>query len=313
MSGFIKGGQIQRYLDVKTLGESPKISKLVFFARLCYNSGLFFCGQTVIGRTLNNNRRLIFIMRFILYNIRYGTGRRTRRAWMDILRHTNSHFETITKFIHDLKPDVVGLVEADGGSFRMRRQHQACNMAQAIGHTHHTFGVKYRNNGIAKRLPVFSTQGNALLTCKQIIKEKFHYFKHGLKRLVIELELENATLFLVHLSLRRGVRKRQMAHLQQLVASSSKPCIVAGDFNAINGPKELDEFLSATGLKKANTTDSPTYPSWNPYRVLDFVCYSPSLKLKSCTVPQVTLSDHLPLVCDFEEVEQVPVLEAMAS
>ena len=266
------------------------------------------CGTIVASFFEKAEPQPLFTLRFILYNIRYGTGRRIKRAWMDILRRTDTHFDTITKFISELKPDVVGLVETDGGSFRMRRQHQPSHMAQAIGHKHHTFGVKYKARGLARLFPVFSTQGNALLTSKEIKRERFHYFKHGMKRLVIELELDQANLFLVHLSLRRGVRKRQLQHLQQLVASAGKPCIVAGDFNAIKGPGELNGFLSATGLEKANIADSPTYPSWNPYRVLDFVCYSPSLKLKSCTVPQVTFSDHLPLVCDFEEAEQTQTL-----
>ena len=241
-------------------------------------------------------------MRLVLYNIRYATGRRIARAWMDILRRTDDHFKTITDFISELKTDIVGLVEADGGSFRMRHRHQAQQMALAIGFPHHTFGVKYKASGLLRHFPVFSKQGNALLTKGGIQRERFHYFKHGFKRLVIELELEKATLFLVHLSLRRNVRRHQLLRLQQLVADASKPCIVAGDFNALMGPDELKGFLEATGMNKANSDNAPTYPSWNPSHVLDFVCYSPKLKLNAFTLPKVTLSDHLPLVCDFEDL-----------
>ena len=241
-------------------------------------------------------------MRLILYNIRYATGKRTTRAWMDLFRRTDDHFKTITKFISDLKPDIVGLVEADGGSFRTRRQPQASLLARAIGHAHHTFEVKYKAHGWVRRLPVLSTQGNALLTRKGIKSERLHYFDKGFKRLVIELELSNAHLFLVHLSLRRNIRRRQLQHLQQLVSDTSKPCIVAGDFNALLGPEELNDFLAKTGLTKANSENEPTYPSWNPRRVLDFVCYTPSLKLRSFSLPHVTYSDHLPLVCDFEGI-----------
>ena len=63
-------------------------------------------------------------MRFLLYNIRYGTGRRERNAWMDMLRRTDRHFEAIAYFIRELEPDVVGLVETDSGSFRTRSRSQ---------------------------------------------------------------------------------------------------------------------------------------------------------------------------------------------
>lgn len=241
-------------------------------------------------------------MRFVLYNIRYATGKRITRAWMDILRRTDDHFKTITEFITDLKPDVVGLVETDGGSFRMRLLHQAQQMALATGLPHHTFGVKYKADGLLRRFPVFSKQGNALLTKGRVQHKRFHYFRRGFKRLVIELELDQATLFLVHLSLRRNVRRSQLLQLQQFVAETSKPCIVAGDFNALMGPDELKGFLEATGMNQANNDNAPTYPSWNPCHVLDFVCYSPKLKLNAFTLPKVTLSDHLPLVCDFEDL-----------
>ena len=238
-------------------------------------------------------------MRFLLYNIRYATGRRVQSAWMDLFRRTDNHFASITHFIHELNPDVIGLVETDNGSFRTNKQSQPERLAEAIGH-YHSFGVKYRQNGLLRRTPVFSKQGNAFLTREAVQRKTFHYFDHGFKRLVIELEIEQANLFLVHLSLRRHIRKKQLNHLQRLVRSANKPCIVAGDFNVLLGPEELTDFLTAAGLEHANLENRPTYPSWKPNRVLDFVCYTPNIKLRAFMLPNVFLSDHLPLVCDFD-------------
>ncbi len=238
-------------------------------------------------------------MRFLLYNIRYATGRRAHRAWMDMLRHTDDHFETITRFIRELEPDVVGLVETDSGSFRTRHQPQPERLAKIIGH-YHSFAVKYKENGLLRHAPVLGRQGNAFLTRDVIQRETFHYFERGFKRLVIELELEQVNLFLVHLSLRAHVRRRQLRDLEALVRGANKPCIVAGDFNVLLGPEELTDFLANAGLRRANPENRPTYPSWQPRRVLDFVCYTPNITLKAFALPQVTLSDHLPLVCDFD-------------
>ena len=70
-------------------------------------------------------------MRFLLYNIRYGTGRRTRWAWMHYLTRTISHLPEIARFIREMDPDVVGLVEVDAGSYRSGRRNQAEFLAGA--------------------------------------------------------------------------------------------------------------------------------------------------------------------------------------
>ena len=241
-------------------------------------------------------------MRFLLYNIRYATGRRTRWAWMHCLTRTGNHLPEIARFIREVDPDVVGLVEVDVGSYRSGRQNQAELLANELGH-YHSYRMKYREEGglgLGRRLPVLNKQANAFLTRDAIRRETFHEFTDGFKRLVIELELEDVRLFLVHLSLGFRARHSQLAELHELIVRSEKPCIVAGDFNSHLGSRELRLFLAATGLTSANAKHLPTYPSWRPQRELDFICYSPQIRLQRFAVPPVTLSDHLPLVCEFD-------------
>jgi endonuclease/exonuclease/phosphatase family metal-dependent hydrolase len=241
-------------------------------------------------------------MRFLLYNIRYGTGRRRRWAWMHTLTRTVAHLPEIAAFIRQANPDIVGLVEVDAGSYRSGRRNQAQVLAHELGH-YHSYRMKYRQAGglgLGRRLPVLNKQANAFLTRDAIRRETFHEFSAGFKRLVIELELQHVRLFLVHLALGFRARHGQLAELHELIGESVKPCIVAGDFNSAAGSRELRLFLKATGLVSANAGHQPTYPSWKPRRELDFVCHSPQLKLRRFTIPAVTLSDHLPLVCDFE-------------
>lgn len=241
-------------------------------------------------------------MRFLLYNIRYGTGRRRRWAWLHALTRTVNHLPQIARFIREIDPDVVGLVEIDTGSYRSGRQNQAEILAGELGH-YHSYRMKYREEGglgLGRRLPVLNKQANAFLTRDAIRRETFHEFTGGFKRLVIELELENVRLFLVHLALGFRARHGQLEELHELIGRSDKPCIVAGDFNSFFGPRELRLFLTATGLASGNETHLPTYPSWRPRRELDFVCHSPQITLRRFTIPPVTLSDHLPLVCDFD-------------
>lgn len=237
-------------------------------------------------------------MRMVLYNMRYGTGGGFCYPWQGYFRRTRDHVETIADFLHGLAPDIVGLVEVDSGSFRSRRSHQAERIAERLGH-YHAYMSKYHADAFINRIPVLNKQGNAFLTRDTIHNQQFHYFDKGVKRLVIELELESLTVFLVHLSLKFRIRHHQLQQLYAMVKATSKPHIVAGDFNPLWGDHETELFLGATGLLNANREGQATFPSWRPKRQLDFLFHSPEIEIQHFEIPAVQYSDHLPLVCDF--------------
>ena len=91
-----------------------------------------------------------------------------------------------------------------------------------------------------------------------------------------------------------------MRRLYDLIAATEKPVIVAGDFNTFWGENEIYLFMRAAGLTSANVEGIPTYPSRAPRKELDFILYQEGIELTGFEVPQIKLSDHLPLVCDFE-------------
>jgi endonuclease/exonuclease/phosphatase family metal-dependent hydrolase len=117
---------------------------------------------------------------------------------------------------------------------------------------------------------------------------------------VIELELKECSIFLVHLSIKFRHRQYQLQDLHTMVENTTKPVIVAGDFNVLWGDRELQLFLAATGLKNANSNGQPSHPSRAPRRQLDYIFHSPHLCVTDFEIPQVKFSDHTPLVCDFE-------------
>ena len=238
-------------------------------------------------------------MRIILYNMRYGTGGGFCLPWQGYLRQTTPNVNAIAGFLKDLTPDIVGLVEVDAGSFRYRRFHQAEELAQQLGH-YHCYQTKYGKGSWLHHVPVLNKQGNAFVTRDTIHNSQFHFFKKGMKRLVIELELEGITVFLVHLALKYRVRHQQMSELYDLVKSTQKPHLVIGDFNAFLGPKEMNLFLGATGMQNANAEGAPTFPSWQPKKELDFIFYSAGIHVRDFSIPHVQYSDHLPLVLDFD-------------
>ena len=211
-------------------------------------------------------------MRFLLYNIRYATG--TGAAFhlpvpgAGYLRSNTRVLTSITRFIKSQDPDIVGLVEVDTGSIRSGGVNQAEVIAESLGHFS-SYQCKYGANSFNTFVPI------------------------------IELELDDLCVFLVHLSLKFRHRHAQLRHLFELVRRTTKPVIVAGDFNTFWGEHEIALFMEASGLRSANRSGLPSYPARKPRMELDFILYSRGIEIDSFAIPSVAFSDHLPLVCDF--------------
>ena len=205
----------------------------------------------------------------------------------------------ITRFIKDVDPDIVGLIEVDTGSIRSRMVNQAEKIASEL-QMNTSYETKYGSKSLNQMLPIVRKQGNAFMAAQRVHGEKFHYFDTGIKRLIIELEMEEFAVFLVHLSLKYRHRHLQLRRLHDLIEATEKPVIVAGDFNTFWGENEIYLFMRAAGLQSANVEGLPTYPSRAPRKELDFVLYQDGIAVNSFEIPDVRLSDHLPLICDFE-------------
>ncbi len=252
---------------------------------------------------LSAARSLRTQVRLVVYNIRYATG--TGPAFhlplpgAGYLRSNPRVLNGITRFLHDERADVVGLIEVDSGSVRTGMINQAEHIAAEIGH-YSTFQCKYGTASLNTLLPIVRKQGNALLAAPHVHGQRFHYFDTGIKRLIIELELENVCVFLVHLSLKFRHRQYQLRSLHDLVVKSQKPVIVAGDFNTFWGTHEIYLFMRAAGLRSANSAGLPSFPARSPRIELDFILVSEGIEVSDFRVPDVRFSDHRPLVCDFQ-------------
>jgi endonuclease/exonuclease/phosphatase family metal-dependent hydrolase len=241
-------------------------------------------------------------VRLLIYNIRYATGIgpafHLPIPGAGYLRSSKLVLSRITNFIKEQDPDVVGLVEVDTGSIRTGMVNQADFIARSLGH-YSTYECKYGVASVNQLVPIVRKQGNAFLAAPRVRGERFHYFDTGIKRLIIELELDEVAIFLVHLSLKFRHRQYQLRYLYDLVRKAQKPVIVAGDFNTYWGDHEIYLFNQAAGLTSANAQGLPSYPSRSPRKELDFILYSDQIRVNRFQIPDVRLSDHLPLICDF--------------
>jgi endonuclease/exonuclease/phosphatase family metal-dependent hydrolase len=241
-------------------------------------------------------------VRLLIYNIRYATGVgpafHIPLPGAGYLRSSQVVLSRITEFIKKQDPDVVGLIEVDIGSIRTRMVNQADFIARSLGH-YSTFECKYGVSSVNQLVPIVRKQANAFLAAPRVRGERFHYFDTGIKRLIIELELDDVAIFLVHLSLKFRHRQYQLRYLYDLVRKTTKPVIVAGDFNTYWGDHEIYLFCQAAGLSNANVRGLPSYPSHSPRKELDFILHGARIVVDRFEIPDIRLSDHLPLICDF--------------
>jgi endonuclease/exonuclease/phosphatase family metal-dependent hydrolase len=241
-------------------------------------------------------------MRLLLYNIRYAVGGGASMHMplpgAGYVLGNKDVLPEVTKFIKSVDPDIVGLIEVDTGSIRSRKVNQAEKIASDLG-MNTSYETKYGTKSFNKMLPIVRKQGNAFMAAPRVHGEKFHYFDTGIKRLIIELEMKEFAVFLVHLSLKYRHRHLQMRRLYDLIQETKKPVIVAGDFNTFWGENEIYLFMRAAGLTSANPDGIPTYPSRAPRKELDFILYQEGIEVTGFEVPEIKLSDHLPLICDF--------------
>jgi endonuclease/exonuclease/phosphatase family metal-dependent hydrolase len=241
-------------------------------------------------------------VRLIVYNIRYATG--TGPAFhlplpgAGYLRSSRRILDDITTFIRSQDPDLVGLIEVDTGSIRTGMVNQAEHIAKRLGH-YTAYECKYGATSINQMMPIVRKQGNAILAAPRVTNERFHYFDTGIKRLIIELELDDVCVFLVHLSLKYRQRQEQLRSLHDLIVGSHKPVIVAGDFNTFWGTNEIFLFMRAAGLRSANSKGLLSFPARTPRVELDFVLVSQEIEVTDFRIPDVRYSDHRPIVCDF--------------
>ena len=261
-------------------------------------------------------RDRISSVRLLVYNIRYATG--TGPAFhlpipgAGYLRSNRKVLSGITEYIRSEHPDVVGLIEVDTGSIRTGMLNQAEYIAGKLGH-YSTFQTKYGADSFNQFMPIVRKQGNAFLSAPNVHGERFHYFDMGIKRLIIELELSDVCVVLVHLSVKFRHRQYQLRSLHDLIVQSTKPVIVAGDFNTFWGTHEIYLFMRAAGLRSANTAGLPSFPARVPRIELDFILMSEGIEVTDFRVPDIRFSDHRPLVCDFRVRAGATVGTAAAS
>jgi len=115
---------------------------------------------------------------------------------------------------------------------------------------------------------------------------------------LIETSINELSILSIHLSKKNKHRREQLRFIEGYINQNiHRKYIVVGCFN-IKRLKELNSLITNCSLYKA--TNSPTYPANNPKLFSSLILYDNSIILSATNVIQQSISDHLPIYCDFE-------------
>ncbi len=164
----------------------------------------------------------------------------------------------------------------------------------------------YRTNAITKH----GEHGNALLSRWPVQHHQHedmsdHCFEQrGLLHAEVKIHDVNVHVIVLHLGLIRSSRVRQLAQVVRFIAReipSYAPLLVAGDFN--DWGATIGRALEPCGLREFQQSAAATFPSRLPLLQLDHV-FARGMQPLGLEVPRgriwSRMSDHLPLIADFE-------------
>ncbi len=189
------------------------------------------------------------------------------------------------------RPDILFIAETRG------TMHSEISELFAVNHVDRKYGPQ----SPLHLVPFFSGNSNGIFMQETFPVRKI-FLKNGTKKLVYRIEVAGISVFFIHLALGRDTRKKQLAELSEMMRAAPAS-ILAGDFNLFGGSEELEETLAATGLQ-ATGGGEYTFPSFRPQHTIDHFLISSSIRASNIKVLHTArISDHLPVIMDFEHKE----------
>jgi len=252
-------------------------------------------------------------LRLVTFNIAHGRGLNPIQG-ITTQRKLRANLRRIAALLDRLAPDVVALQEIDE---RSRWAGNFDHLDYLRVHTrfpHSVFGINNRRAGLLNLC-----YGNAVLSRHAIRTAETVAF--GQRRLgekgflYVELDVEGRCLPMVNLHLHFGSRGQRLAQLERLIAwlrekhrlHASRWAvspIICGDFN---NPGTRDDATASLLSHLSDYSDyvlhplnGRTFPSALPQRALDFIFLPDGCTVTHCEIVRSMLSDHLPVVVEFD-------------
>ncbi len=252
-------------------------------------------------------------------NIAHGRGLSLYQGFHS-LRGIHNNLLKIARLIKEAGPDVVALQEVDESSHWNKHLHLLEHLAENTGFPHHYVGVHNRRLGVK---PL--AYGNAFLSKYPIVHPETVPFgnktlgEKGFTFVFVEVAGHQLPLLNVHLDYQsRKIRQDQVQRVADFIKQRLKdppddflPPLICGDFNSTRRSTQdavhrLFQILQDYGHYQLFPENASTWPTYFPTRGLDFVFIPPGWKIGACEVLPAFVSDHRPVVIEFEPLFPSP-------
>jgi len=238
-------------------------------------------------------------LRLLSYNIQVGISSTLphhylTKSWKHVFQ-ARRRFENLDQIAHLLRGyDIVGLQELDAGSHRTGYVDLTEYLAQRAEYPfwYHQLNRNYgplaqHGNGFLSRLRPTEVSEHRLPSLIPGRGAMLLRYGHGTESLVV---------IMVHLSLSRRARRKQLAFVAEL-ANQYRHVVVMGDMNCSPASAEMGQLFRTTGLREP-IEELRTFPSWRPQHHIDHILVSDSLQVHACHVLNNAHSDHLPIAME---------------
>lgn len=237
-------------------------------------------------------------LRLLSYNVQVGisAGRYHHyltNSWKHLLPYGGrmGNLDSIARFISGF--DLVGLQELDAGSLRSN----FINLAEYLSNQSQ---LPYWYNQTNRNLGKLAKHSLGLLSRYRphsVIEHRLPGRIPGRGALEAHFGAQRGddslVIMLVHLSLGRKARMRQLLYLGE-VLREHEHVVVMGDMNTPAHSAEVQRLLRNTRLLEPRSPVK-TYPSWRPRHAFDHILITPGLALEQSCVYNLNYSDHLPV------------------
>ena len=243
-------------------------------------------------------------LRLLSANIQAGSSTRrysdyATRSWSHVtpLGNKRGALDLIAELAG--RHDIVGLQEADPGSFRSGFTNQTHYLANRAGFAFWTHQPNRSVGGVA-------SSANGLMS--QV--EPVEVFDHPLPGRVKGRGLlvgrfgegdEGLLVAVAHLSLGAQSRLAQLSFIAEIL-SDAPHAVLMGDFNCLARQPEMEVLYRHTRLQPPDC-DVHTFPAWKPQRAIDHMLVTPALGIAGMRAVPAALSDHLALSVELDVPE----------
>lgn len=224
-------------------------------------------------------------LRIMTYNIQHGLNYVRRVIDLDATAGA----------IRSQNVSLCGLNEVRGSGERDDYTAQAETLASKLD--------MYSVFGMSALIRGFNPYGNALVSAYPVMQSEVIPIPETTvgaePRSILRCVLSNGlTVLQSHFGLTPPEKEKAVELTRELLTKTEGPCILMGDFNLTPDDDIIAPLYNDPDISSVDT--DLTFPSIDPVKKIDYIFANKKVKILSVCVPEITESDHRPIVAEIE-------------